>query len=69
MERLLDRYLVTGGRLILCSYGSSRRGAEPVGETLRGWGYAGTGEFEGKDTSGAVITPVAWIDAPHPLTP
>ena len=70
VERLLGRYLAPAGRLILCSYGSSRPHqpkAEPVGEALRAWGYDVAGESEGIDTNGAVITRVAWTDAPHPL--
>jgi hypothetical protein len=68
VERLLDGYLVPGGRLILCAYGSSRRHepkAEPVGETLRAWGYEVAEESKATDTNGAVITRVAWTDAPH----
>ena len=68
VERLLGDYLAPGGRLILCSYNSSRPhqpGAEPVGEALRAWGYGVAGESEGIDTNGAVITHVARTDAPH----
>ena len=68
VERLLGLYLVPGGRLILCSYNSSRRHqprAEPVGDALRTWGYGVAGESEGIDTNGAVITRVAWTNAPH----
>jgi SAM-dependent methyltransferase len=40
-ERLLERFVAPGGRLILCSYGSSRpeglRG-EPLVDELRAWG-------------------------------
>ncbi len=66
---MLGPYLAPGGRLILCSYGSSRpyrSKAEPVGEVLRTWGYDVAGESEGVDTNGVVITRVAWTDAPHP---
>lgn len=65
--RLLGEFLVPGGRLIVCSYGSSRRPApktEPVGELLRGWGYEVAGEAEAVDSNGVVITRVAWVDAP-----
>ncbi len=68
VERLLREYLVPGGRLILTSYGSSRRPqptAEPVGEILRGWGYEVADELEGVDTNGVVITRVAWTDLPE----
>ena len=67
VERLLRDYLVPGGRLIVCSYGSSRRPepvAEPVGEILRGWNYEVAGETGATDTNGAVITRVAWLDKP-----
>ena len=69
IERLLGLYLAPGGRLILCSYGSSRPHrpkAEPVGEVLRTWGYDVAGKSEGIDTNGVAITRVAWTDAPHP---
>jgi hypothetical protein len=68
VERLLREYLSPGGRLILCSYGSSRRSthrAEPVGETLRDWGYTVAGEAEGVDTNGVVFTRIAWTDLPE----
>lgn len=72
VERLLGDYLVPGGRLILTSYGSSRRPeprAEQAGEILRGWGYEVAGESEAVDANGVVITRVAWTDAPHPPKP
>jgi hypothetical protein len=68
VERLLREYLSSGGRLILCSYGSSRRPtpkAEPVGEILRNWGYTVAGEAAGVDTNGVVFTRVAWTDVPE----
>ena len=67
IERLLNEYLVPGGRLILCSYGSSRRThpkVEPVAGMLRDWNYEVTGETEATDTNGIVITRVAWTDRP-----
>ncbi len=68
IERLLRGYLTPGGRLILCSYGSSRPRrpkADPVGDILRAWGYDVAGESEGIDTNGVVITRVAWTDGLH----
>jgi hypothetical protein len=68
VERLLREYLSPGGRLILCSYGSSRRStprAEPVGEILRKWGYTVAGEAEGVDKNGVVFTRIAWTDLPE----
>ena len=67
VERLSSEYLAPGGRLIVCSYGSSRRPApkaEPVGEILRNWGYAVAGEAEGVDTNDVVFTRIAWMDTP-----
>ena len=69
VERLLSDFLVPGGRLIVCSYGSSRPhqpGAGPVGEILRAWGHEVTGETKAADPNGAVISRVAWTNAPHP---
>ena len=68
VERLLREYLSPGGRLILCSYGSSRRPtlkAEPVGGMLGVWGYPVAGEADGIDTNGVVFTRVAWTDLPE----
>jgi hypothetical protein len=68
VERSLREYLVSGGRLIVSSYGSSRRPvprAEPVREVLRGWGYTLDGETEAADTNGVVITRVAWTSLPE----
>lgn len=66
IERLLGEYLVPGGRLIVCSYGSSRHPApkaEPVAKLLRSWGCEVAGEAVGADTNGVIITRVAWVDA------
>ena len=66
VERLLREFLLPGGRLILCSYGNSRRPtpkAEPVGEILRSWGYEVAGEATGTDANGVILTRVAWVDA------
>jgi hypothetical protein len=68
VERLLGEYLVPGGRLVVCSYSSSRRPtpkAEPVGKILRDWSNKVAGETEATDTNGAVLTRVAWTDAPE----
>jgi hypothetical protein len=68
VEPLLREYLWPGGRLIFCSYGSSRRStprAEPVAEILRDWDYTIAGEAEGIDTNGVVFTRVAWTDLPE----
>lgn len=66
VERLLQTYLAPGGRLIICSYGSSRRPkAEPVGDILRAWGYKVAAEAEGIDTNGVIFTRVAWTNLPE----
>ena len=43
LARLLARVVAPGGRLIVCSYGSSRPEgvrAEPLVDEIRGWGFA-----------------------------
>ena len=65
--RLLNKYLVSGGRLIVCSYANSHRPEpkiEPVAEMLRNWTYEVAGEAEATDTNGVTITRVAWTDSP-----
>ena len=41
VERLLERVVAPGGRLILCSYGNARSGQAPqrLAEPLRSWGH------------------------------
>jgi SAM-dependent methyltransferase len=41
VERLLERVVAPGGRLIVCGYGSPRSGVptDPVRRILRAWGY------------------------------
>lgn len=66
VERLLREVVTTGGRLIVCAYGSSREGrprAELVGDQLRGWGFQVAGEAEVAELNGVVVTRVGWIDA------
>jgi len=72
VDRLLREVVAPGGRLVVCSYGSSRRPlprAEPIAEILRGWGHEIAGVSEGADGNGVVITRVAWIDAPSAPAP
>jgi SAM-dependent methyltransferase len=67
VQRLLRDFVAPGGRLIVCSYGSSRRPApraEAVGDLLRGWGHVVGGEAEGADANGVVFVRVAWVDVP-----
>lgn len=66
VEHLLWEIVAPGGRLIVCSYGSSRRPTprdEPVGDLLRGRDHAVAGETEGADKNGVVFVRVAWVDA------
>jgi len=68
VERPSSDHLSPGGRLILCSYGTSRQltpETEPLGEILRDWGYTVAGEAEGLDTNGVVFTRIAWTDIPE----
>lgn len=65
INRLLAEVVVPGGRLIVCSYGSSRRPApraEPVEEILQTWGYNVAGTATGM-RDGVTVTHVAWIDS------
>jgi hypothetical protein len=66
VARLLERVIAPGGRLVLCSYGSSRRPAplvEPIGDQLRGWGFAVVGEADAADPeNGVLVTRIAWVD-------
>jgi hypothetical protein len=62
VRRLRDEFLLPGGRLIVCSYGSGR--TEPVGDLLRSWGYAVAGEASNVNPGGVVNVRVAWIETP-----
>ena len=66
VQRLLDLYLAPGGRLLTCSYGSSRRPSprvEPIDEQLRAWGFTVGGVAEAVDpANGIPVSRVAWID-------
>jgi SAM-dependent methyltransferase len=61
VERLLDRLVEPGGRLIVGSYGSRSRAtpALPIAETLALYGYAVAGRTMGGDPP---LTAFAWID-------
>ena len=67
VARLLETVVAPGGRLIACSYGSSRdptNRAGPIADHLRDWGYQVAGEAEAVDpANGMVIARVAWVDA------
>jgi SAM-dependent methyltransferase len=65
VERLLDRVVAPGGRLIVCSYGSTRpegARAELIVDELDQWGipYAGVTDAVHSD-HGFVITRVVWL--------
>jgi len=64
VKRLLREFVLPEGRLILRSYGSASRPTPrplPVGEMLRGWGYAVAGEAEGVAPNGVVVSRFVWV--------
>ncbi|MGE3272390.1 MAG: trans-aconitate 2-methyltransferase [Chloroflexota bacterium] len=66
VNRLRTEWLLPGGRLIICAYGSSRDGrprAERIGDHLRDAGFAVAGEAEARDLNGVVFTRIAWLEA------
>ena len=65
VARLLERVVAPEGRLVVCAYRPHGvRDAEPIGELLRSWGFAISGEAAATDTSnGGVATRVVWLDA------
>ncbi|MGH9173060.1 MAG: methyltransferase domain-containing protein [Vicinamibacterales bacterium] len=68
VQRLLDHFLTPGGRLLACSYGSSRRPAplvEAIDEQLRDWGFDVGGVAEAVDpANGIPVNRVVWIETP-----
>jgi hypothetical protein len=65
VERALEDLVEPGGRLILCSYGSSRRPwlrAFPVAELLSWMGLVVAGQAEARDPNGVVVSRIAWVD-------
>jgi hypothetical protein len=66
VAHLLDRVVAPGGRLLVCSYGSSRRPAprvEPIDDWLRDWGFSVAGIAEAADPeNGIIITRVAFVE-------
>ncbi len=66
VSRLLDRFVLPGGRVIICSYGSTtsdRAVARPVADLLEGWGYPVAGSREEVAENGRVGVRLAWVDA------
>ena len=59
VERLLTRAVAPGGRLIVCGYGSPRRGvpAHPVRRIVREWGFEPVFELaeEAPEGGGAIL--------------
>jgi SAM-dependent methyltransferase len=67
VERLLGRVVAPGGRLIVCAYGSPRSGldADPVGATLRSYGFEPELELEAEaPEGGGAIVAIASLRAP-----
>lgn len=65
VQRLLDEYVEPAGRLLVCSYGNSRRPepkVEPLGDILSGWGFDVAGEAEAVELNGVLVNRVAWLD-------
>jgi hypothetical protein len=67
VERLLDSFVAPGGRLIVCSYGSSRpegARAEPLVDEFQGWGLTVRGIHDVRSPEhGFVITRVVALAA------
>jgi hypothetical protein len=63
--RLIDRFAEPGGRVIVSSYGSSRRRepAEEVSERLAADGFQVAGSSQARSSQGVIVTQTAWIDA------
>lgn len=67
VQRLLDEYVEPAGRLLVCSYGSSRRPepkVEPLREMLTAWDFTVEGDAEAFELNGVPVTRVAWITKP-----
>jgi hypothetical protein len=66
IEHLLAEVVAPGGRLVVCSYGSSRRPVprtEDIAARLRGMGFAVAGAAAGRAPNGVEVTRVAWLDS------
>jgi SAM-dependent methyltransferase len=70
VERLLERAVAPGGRLIVCGYGSPRSGlpTHPVRQIVRSWGYEPELEraAEAPEGGGAIVEFAALGNAPAP---
>jgi SAM-dependent methyltransferase len=64
VQRLLADLVAPNGRLLVCSYGSSRRPepkVEPIGNVLTNWGFRVDGEAQAVELNGVPVARVAWI--------
>jgi SAM-dependent methyltransferase len=70
LDRLLARVVAPGGRLIVCGYGSPRRGlpTDPVRRIVREWGYEPVLELaeEAPEGSGPIVELAVLGVAPAP---
>lgn len=67
VQRIVDDLLTSGGRVIICSYGSSRRPepkVEPIGDWLRQHGFAVSHEDTAYELNGVAVTGIACVDRP-----
>ncbi len=67
VDRLLVMFVQLKGRLLVCSYGSSRpegARAEPLVPELQAWGFAIAGVFDALSDHGFVTTRVVALAAP-----
>lgn len=65
IDRLLNDVVAPCGRLIVCSYGSSRRRepfVSPVGDWLREWGFDVSHEATGYELNGVPVIQLACVD-------
>ena len=67
LQRLLDDYLLPGGQLLLCGYGSTRpegRRAPLFLKTLKAWGFDSQGVIDARSPEhGFVVTRVVTLRA------
>jgi hypothetical protein len=70
VDRLLNHFVADRGRLIICSYGSSKLEgirSEPLLDELNTWGFESEGVKDViSEQYGFVITRVVWLSRPWP---
>ena len=66
IERLLAEVVASGGRLILCGYGSPRSGLapDPVGAKARSRGFEAELELQAEAPEGGAIVEIAVLRTP-----